>query len=947
MALVADLRAGDSVAAAGEVGRLAPLIYFCYAYINKEGAEIKHKVTRLVVFLPVILILVFSVIASNRPKTAHAADNDFSNGITVDSTLDTPDANVGDNICDDGDGNCTLRAAIQEANSNADETTISFGIAPFDGSVKTIQPTVKLPEINEATIIDGYSQDDASENTQVAPLPVNTQLRIELDGSLLPDVNSGNITSCLYVVDADNTKISGLIINKCGGSGIDILRSDNTQVMGNFIGTDETGLLDEGNGRATHNGVGVYSIASNQVRIGGTEPADRNVIAGNQNQDIYWGNEGDDANGSGNNVVQGNFIGVGADGLTPLPAGWQNGKGNAVLMGNTHDDKIGGTESGAGNVIGSSYEYGISLRDGCTGTIIQGNYIGTDYTGLAPLIHNEGQGNISSGIHISTITGYSRASHDVLVGGTDPAARNIVSGNANNINPEFASGVVIDEDAYNVQVQNNYLGLGVDGITPVPNSGSGLHIGSSAHDVTAVNNVISGNEQMGVGLNTPTGSIDNIVLQGNFIGTDETGSLAVGNGKTGIGIISRVHNVTIGGSSAGQGNIIASNGNDGITLLDKTSSSISIRGNKIGTDVTGSQDLGNSYNGIVSGSDDVMIGGPNAADANIIAYNSQIGVVVQNAAMNNTILRNSIHDNSGMGIDLNWNGPTANDTLDPDSGSNNLLNYPEDITYEVSGGDTVIRYNLDVPAGSYRVEFFSNASADGSGYGEGQTFIGSQDVTSTGTGTQSFTRTVSGSSHANIVATATLINTNLPFDFGETSEFSAAATAYEPPPPVSDISLTKTLTNPNDIEIGAMANYHLVYKNNGPDDADLSGYVVGGNPFMYDYVPGEDLINAANYVADGPFPGTYFIDVNNPQVVCLYGGAPGASALGLTSDTSIGVVACWLAGGDTTLASGASLAIDLSFEVAPGSDLQFTNYAFALPAAGDPDTSMPLQLSRP
>ena len=92
------------------------------------------KKTLILIGIAIFALGTDHLVYTNTP--AQAADSNVGNGITVDSTLDTPDDNVGDNICDDGDANCTLRAAIQEANSNPDITTISFnitGVADFTG----------------------------------------------------------------------------------------------------------------------------------------------------------------------------------------------------------------------------------------------------------------------------------------------------------------------------------------------------------------------------------------------------------------------------------------------------------------------------------------------------------------------------------------------------------------------------------------------------------------------------------------------------------------------------------------------------------------------------------------------------------------------------------------------------------------------------------------------
>lgn len=143
--------------------------------------------------ISILAISLIGLLAITK-SPVYASDNDFSNGITVDNKGDGADSNVGDNICDDGSGNCTLRAAIEESNATTGAQTINFnitGTADFTNNGQngyTIQPTSGLPTITDTVTINGYSQPGAQANTAVAPNPLNGTLLIEIDGSSQNDI---------------------------------------------------------------------------------------------------------------------------------------------------------------------------------------------------------------------------------------------------------------------------------------------------------------------------------------------------------------------------------------------------------------------------------------------------------------------------------------------------------------------------------------------------------------------------------------------------------------------------------------------------------------------------------------------------------------------------------------------------------------------------------------
>ena len=252
----------------------------------------------------------------------------------------------------------------------------------------------------------------------------------------------------------------------------------------------------------------------------------------------------------------------------------------------------------------------------------------------------------------------------------------------------------------------------------------------------------------------------NNVIEGNFIGTDATGTGALGNREDGLWI-DRPGN-RVGGSTAAARNVISGNGRYGILLSGTTPTSTVIEGNRIGTDVSGSASVGNAADGIHVMSAGNTIGGLAAGAGNTVAANAVNGISVNGAsASGNRILGNSVFDNGALGIDLGANGLTENDPADPDTGANNFQNFP--VLTGASGGVEGILNSR--PNTTYRIEYFGSASCDPSGHGEGQVLLGAQTVTTDpeGSATLPF---IFGGSGMFVTATATHSVTN------DTSEFS-------------------------------------------------------------------------------------------------------------------------------------------------------------------------------
>jgi CSLREA domain-containing protein len=594
--------------------------------------------TRPLAFWLLAVLVAASIGVLLAAKPAHAAT------FTVNRTGDEsePVANQGDGGCDalpsTAGNQCSLRAAIQEANANNNEPTvvdlIRFNIVS-SASVKTISPSSQLPTITETVTINGYTQPGASPNTDAAGN--NAVLKIQLNGT-----NAGDFTHGLAIT-ASNSTIKGLVINRFKRFGILIedFQIENAdaranKVQGNFIGTNAKGSA------ALGNFGGVRISSTEATTVGGTTAGARNIISGN----FFTGVFIEEGGGSTGNKVQGNFIGTNADGTAALDT-----PGEGVLISSAPSNTIGGTTrttpggpcTGACNVISGNNRGGVEINGpGAARNTVEGNFIGTNADGTAALGNTE----FAVGVRISS------GAPNNTVGGTAAGARNIISGNQR--------GVQISDE------------------------------GASRNKV-----------------------------QGNFIGTDANGSVAIGNTEEGVLITGSASNNTVGGTTSGEGNRIAHNGDDGVLIFTGTG---------------------------------------------------------------NSVLSNQIFANAGLGIDLGnvaGDGVTNNDTDDPDTGANNLQNFPlitsatRSATTPFPGATTISGTLNSNPNQTYTIQCFVAgpgpfvATTDDSDHGEGQILVAQTTATTDANGDDSFS-CVSPVPQVGQAVTATATNTAT----GDTSEFS-------------------------------------------------------------------------------------------------------------------------------------------------------------------------------
>lgn len=511
----------------------------------------------------------------------------------------------------------SLQQAILDANASAGTDLISFNI-PSGGL--TIAPTNALPSITEPVTIDGSTQ----------PGFVSAPI-IELNGT------SAGATVDGLKLNTSNSLIRALVINRFLGDGIEITNGANNIIEGCYLGLNLAGLTDLGN---TLNGILLTNAANNT--IGGLTTASRNYIAGN------------------------NQNGVSLNGIST------------------------------------------------TNNVIRGNFIGLN-------VNNADIGNTGDGVRVLAPSN--------LIGGSASGARNIISGN----------------------------------------NSEGIEI-------------------------TPAGS--NTIVHGNYLGTDSTGMLDRGNSSDGILVVAG--GVIIGGSNAGEGNLISGNTGDGIEFNGITAINNLVQGNIIGANASGNAGLPNASGVLITTSSrSNIVGGVTAGAANLIAFNTGDGLSVTAAAANtnNTFRGNAIFSNGNLGIDLGTTGITGNDAGDADTGANQSQNFPvlSAATNTVSG--TVIVGTLNSrPSTTYLIDFYSNILPNPLGSGEGQTYLGATTINTDGVGNGSFSVSFPGAALAGRYISATATD-----NFGNTSEFATNTLTV-----LTQTGNTFTVVNTNDSGPGSL-----------------------------------------------------------------------------------------------------------------------------------------------
>jgi titin len=515
-----------------------------------------------------------------------------------------------------------------------------------------------------------------------------------IEGNSLGELGGPDPNGTGIVIEGSNNTIGGTtaaaanVVTLNIDSGIVIESGQHNQIEGNFIGVNSKGQS-EGNGL---DGVKIEGAASQNNIVGGIVAGTANVISCNDGVGVGIITD------ATANTVEGNFIGTNLGGTSDSHLGNQE---DGVYIGSgANDNFIGNTITGIegklvgiGNVISGNGEYGVEITGAGTETnLLISNEIGTNAGGTAALgnklggvlIHggatdnligggtlnlanfisgNDSQGVVISGKgttgnivennRIGTTMDGTKALPNLTYGAMIEAGAtgnfigvagggNLISGNTNH------SGVYIaDAGTSHNTVAGNLIGTNVNDNGPLKNL-VGVTIGAGATDNTIGGaaagdaNVISGNADEGV-IITDTDTNGN-VLEGNDIGTDLTGTMAIPNGDSGVAIENAASANTIGGTSQASANIISGNTDDGIHITGTGTDKNVVAENLIGTDSSGTVALANGAIGVLinGGASDNTVG-----DGNVISGNTLDGVRLEGAgSKGNNIQYNLIGLNS-------------------------------------------------------------------------------------------------------------------------------------------------------------------------------------------------------------------------------------------------------------------------------------------------------------
>jgi parallel beta-helix repeat protein len=460
---------------------------------------------------------------------------------------------------------------------------------------------------------------------------------------------------------------AGNVISANKGVGVLIDQfADGNQVLGNYIGTNAAGAPALGNGS---DGVQIDNGSDNI--IGGTMASARNVISGNAGNGVLIG-QFPGLSAAGNQVL-GNYIGTNPGGTSAL-----SNTANGVELIDGSANAIGGTASGAGNVIAGNLQWGIlfaitGASAGSPQSAIQGNDIGLDASRSYAI------GNNAGGIFVNNITTQFLGQ---TIGGSIAGAGNLISGNPNVGIELFGPDATVS--GTNNVIQANVIGLNAAGqVVNLPNGTIGNATGILASnspdnliggDTATDRNVIAGNSVAGIEL-SGTGSTGNYIL-GNFIGTNIAGTAfpsgsdeAAPGQEVGV-LINGASSNSIGGTAAGAGNVISGNA-IGVELAGVPQSNSQfagsdnvVAGNLIGTDATGTVAVSNLDVGV----DVDNSAGNTIGPGNVISANGIAGVEILNSGSQHNLVAGNRIGESETGRIFSSKGEKVLDSNGSESG---------------------------------------------------------------------------------------------------------------------------------------------------------------------------------------------------------------------------------------------------------------------------------------
>ena len=412
--------------------------------------------------------------------------------------------------------------------------------------------------------------------------------------------------------------------------------TDETKIVGSLNNNIPNVIVDGENAGEDVNGLTI-NFGTN---TNGRKCEIKNLIITN------FGGHGIFLNETYENIIQGCYIGIDADGNPGLG----NLKDGINIL-NSYSNQIGGDELQKRNIISGNFGNGITISGNKANiNLIENNFIGTKPDGMSD------EANESCGVLIE------QDAHNNLL------KNNLISGN-------HKEGVKIQGDNINKTPDNklidNKIGTNADGTSAIKNSFNGVSIIDAFTNVIGSNkpeerNIISGNGSSGISINGNF-SKGNFVT-GNFIGTTSNGMDVLENSGNGVEILGGSENFiggTVNQPGSGSGNVISGNDKNGIYIGSQANNN-TIAGNLIGTKANGLEELRNLRNGVfIYNSPDNIIGGDAAIFRNIISGNGyssfdingtpQSGVLIYgSSSVNNKVQCNYI------GLDIDGLNPVYN-----------------------------------------------------------------------------------------------------------------------------------------------------------------------------------------------------------------------------------------------------------------------------------------------
>ena len=407
----------------------------------------------------------------------------------------------------------------------------------------------------------------------------------------------------------------GNVISGNRGYGIDIsgIGTDANLVASNYIGTDATGAV-----AVANSGGGVLiSGASNNV-IGGRGLS--NVISGNN------GNGLSIISNAATNYVEDNVIGLDAS-----QSGVLGNTGDGVYIASSNNfvglvGKGGELQVANGNVISGNGNDGVELAGNFAQfNSVLNNIIGTNYLGNVAMPNQIGL-EIDGGSDYNNVGGAAPADRNVISGNTRDGVA--LTGAETDFNT-FEGNLIGTNEAGTAALAN-----GRQGVIIIDGANENTFGGPTTSGFLAPGNLISGNKDNGVEI-TGTGSEIN-TFEGNLIGVNLADTQALPNGIDGIDIAAGASRNVIGGEAANDANVISGNIGDGVTFFGTGTSQNTALGNFIGTNLGGTAAIANDANGVLinGGSVSNWVGGSLAGNGNVISGNKLDGVLISGAGTN-------------------------------------------------------------------------------------------------------------------------------------------------------------------------------------------------------------------------------------------------------------------------------------------------------------------------